>query len=51
MQLPQHIIDLVGSLFDEGESDEQICLAVLEAWKEDKGGAYANSSDSNPQKQ
>ena len=28
MQIPQHIIDLVGSLYDEGESDDEICLAV-----------------------
>ena len=30
MQLPQHIIDLVGTLMDEGWSDEAICnTAVL----------------------
>lgn len=29
MQLPQHIIDLVGNLFDEGMDDETICCAVL----------------------
>jgi hypothetical protein len=32
MQLPQHIIDLVGNLFDEGMDDETICRAVLKAW-------------------
>ena len=33
MQLPQHIIDLVGYLYDEGIDDENICLAVLKAWE------------------
>ena len=33
MQLPQHIIDLVGNLFDEGMDDETICRAVLKAWE------------------
>ena len=33
MQLPQHIIDLVGRLFDEGMDDDSICLAVLKAWR------------------
>ena len=33
MQLPQHIIDLVGNLFDEGMDDETICHAVLKAWE------------------
>lgn len=33
MQLPQHIIDLVGNLFDEGMDDETICRTVLKAWE------------------
>jgi len=33
MQLPQHIIDLVGNLFDEGMDDETICHAVLKEWR------------------
>ena len=33
MQLPQHIIDLVGDLFDEGLDDETICRAVLKEWR------------------
>ena len=37
MQLPQHIIDLVGSLFDEGMDDETIFRAVIEAWKQRMG--------------
>lgn len=36
MQLPQHIIDLVGNLFDEGMDDENICLAVLKTWEKIK---------------
>lgn len=36
MQLPQHIIDLVGNLFDEGMDDETICHAVLKAWRKHK---------------
>lgn len=32
MQLPQHIIDLVGNLFDEGMDDETIYRAVIKAW-------------------
>lgn len=36
MQLPQHIIDLVGNLFDEGMDDETICRAVLKAWEKHK---------------
>ena len=36
MQLPQHIIDLVGNLFDEGMDDETICHAVLKAWEKHK---------------
>lgn len=30
MQLPQYIIDLVGSLYDEGQEDEDICDIVLQ---------------------
>ena len=33
MQLPQHIIDLVGNLFGEGMDDETICRAVIKAWR------------------
>ena len=33
MQLPQHIIDLVGSLYDQGLDDEAICFAALQAWQ------------------
>ena len=29
MQLSQNIIDLVGTLLDEGWSDEEICYAVV----------------------
>ena len=36
MRLPQHIIDLVGTLFDEGMDDENICLAVLKTWEKMK---------------
>ena len=36
MQLPQHIIDLVGNLFDEGMDDETIRHAVLKAWEKHK---------------
>jgi len=47
MQLPQHIIDLVGSLYDEGESDDEICLAVLKVWSEDNARAYADNPETN----
>ena len=36
MQLPPHIIDLVGTLLDEGWSDEEICNAVVRAMKADR---------------
>lgn len=36
MQLPQHIIDLVGNLFDEGMDDETICRAVLKEWRKQR---------------
>ena len=36
MQLPQNIIDLVGTLLDEGQDDNAICLAVIQAWEEIK---------------
>ena len=45
MQLPQHIIDLVGNLFDEGMDDETICRAVLKEWekqKESRRSAFGN---------
>lgn len=37
MQLPQHIIDLVGNLFDEGMDDETICRAVIKEWRKHMG--------------
>ena len=36
MQLPQHIIDLVGSLYDQGLDDETICFAALQAYNSAK---------------
>jgi hypothetical protein len=36
MQLPQYIIDLVGTLYDEGQDDETICFAAIRAWLEEK---------------
>ena len=36
MQLPQHIIDLVGTLFDQGLDDDTICFAVLQAYNSAK---------------
>ncbi len=36
MPLPQHIIDLVGNLFDEDMDDETICRAVIKAWEKQK---------------
>jgi len=36
MQLPQHIIDLVGTLFDQGLDDNSIILAVLQAYNATK---------------
>lgn len=45
MRLPQHIIDLVGNLFDEGMDDETICRAVLKEWrkhKESRRSAFGN---------
>ena len=32
MELSQHIIDLVGALYDEGLDDETICNTVVEFW-------------------
>ena len=37
MNLPQHIIDLVGSLYEKGLDDESICSAAIEAWKTFRG--------------
>ena len=34
MQLPQYIIDLVGTLLDEGQDDNSICFAAIQAWME-----------------
>ena len=45
MQLPQHIIDLVGNLFDEGMDDETICHAVIKEWRkhnESRRSAFGN---------
>ena len=36
MQLSPHIIDLVGTLLDEGWSDEEICYVVVQAIKCEK---------------
>ena len=36
MQLPQYIIDLVGTLLDEGLDDNAICFAAIQAWEEKK---------------
>lgn len=30
MQLPQHIIDLVGTLFDQGLDDDSIIFTVIQ---------------------
>lgn len=43
MQLPQHIIDLVGNLFDEGMDDETICHAVLKAWEKHKESPHRSA--------
>ena len=43
MQLPQHIIDLVGNLFDEGMDDETICHAVLKEWELHKESPRRNA--------
>ena len=47
MQLPQHIIDLVGNLFDEGMDDETICRAVLKEWRKrmEKSRREASGND------
>ncbi len=45
MQLPPHIIDLIGALLDQGLDDENICDAVVQAWnlkKEIKKGEGAD---------
>ena len=36
MQLPQYIIDLVGTLLDEGQDDNTICFAAIKAWMENE---------------
>ena len=36
MQLPQHIIDLVGILFDQGLDDDTICFVVLQVYNSAK---------------
>ena len=36
MQLPQHIIDLVGSLYDQCLDDDTICFAALQAYNSAK---------------
>ena len=45
MRLPQHIIDLVGTLFDEGMDDENIYLAVLKTWEKMKMKAPERITD------
>ena len=35
--MPQHIIDLVGDLYDKGMDDESICLAVISSFGEGSG--------------
>ena len=36
MTLPPHIVDLVGSLLEEGWDDDRICDAVVQAWRKQK---------------
>ena len=36
MTLPPHIVDLVGSLLEEGWDDDHICEAVVQAWRRQK---------------
>ena len=36
MQLPQHIIDLVGSLYDQCLDEDTICFAALQAYNSAK---------------
>ena len=48
MQLPQHIIDLVGNLFDEGMDDETICYAVLKAWEKHKESPRRSAFGNDP---
>ena len=43
MQLPQYIIDLVGTLLDEGQDDNAICFAAINAWMEKKKCLAPNS--------
>lgn len=47
MQLPQHIIDLVGNLFDEGMDDETICRAVLKEWRKRMENPRRNAIEIN----
>ena len=49
MQLPQHIIDLVGNLFDEGMDDETICRAVLKAWEIHKESPHRSAFGNDEQ--
>lgn len=49
MQLPQHIIDLVGNLFDEGMDDETICRAVLKAWEIHKESPRRSAFGNDPE--
>ena len=49
MHLPQHIIDLVGNLFDEGMDDETICRAVLKAWERHKESPRREAFGKNDQ--
>ena len=48
MQLPQHIIDLVGNLFDEVMDDETICRAVLKEWRKHKESRRSTFGNDDP---
>ena len=44
MQLPQYIIDLVGTLLDDGQDDESICSAEIEAWRAENDKAIVSGA-------
>ena len=46
MTLPPHIVDLVGSLLDEGWDDDRICNAVVLAWRRQTKEAGSGKKDS-----
>ena len=48
LQLPQHIIDLVGNLFDEGMDDETICRAVLKEWRKHEESRRSTFGNDDP---